>query len=499
MTPHDQDRFRRERLTFNYGAGSVPSRQLVEAAIRADDKPTFATSRDAEEPRDWGYAGLLLFTAVLLFRPQESLPGLGSMHIAEICAVLGILPMLLHRFAHRLPVFRITPETLGLAAFGAVIVGTAPFSIWPGGALMTFFDSYLKILIVFVLMMNTLTSAKRIEQLTWLILLACGYIAARAGYDYMRGMNLTEGSRVSGAVSGMWGNPNDLALNMVTFLPAAAVVIMNRRASAFRRVAAVGIVALMLMAIAFTKSRGGFVGLAVMIASLAFLGRKVRPGFGIAVIVGVLVAVPLMPASFWDRMSTIFDEQQDKAEYTGSSEARRVVMQEGISAFLEFPLTGVGAGQFKNYNPPGRQERWRETHDVLIQVAAETGIFGLIAFAFLIVRGGVAAAWTRRRLASPRRRGAPDPLQYVMTQEDRESLYAHTVAMTAGLIGWFVCAFFASVAYGWTFYYLLALIVAARELTAARIRVATELERRMAKGRSVPLAHKSREVETGAA
>ena len=38
--------------------------------------------------------------------------------------------------------------------------------------------------------------------------------------------------------------------------------------------------------------------------------------------------------------------------------------------------------------------------------------------------------------------------------------------MTAALAGWFVCALFASVAYNWTFYYLLALAVAPRDYPA---------------------------------
>src|SRR5436189_6277766 len=33
----------------------------------------------------------------------------------------------------------------------------------------------------------------------------------------------------------------------------------------------------------------------------------------------------------------------------------------------ERPLTGIGAGQFQNYNPPGRKEAWRETHNAPIQ------------------------------------------------------------------------------------------------------------------------------------
>ena len=487
-----------ERLAFNYGPGTVPGQRLIDAALAREAEPTFATAPYAE-PRDWGYVGLIAFTAVLLLRPQDQIHGLSALHLAEVCAFIGIGPMLVHRFARQLPVFRVTPETLGLVGFGLVILATAPFSIWPGGAFELFFDSYLKIVIVFVLMMNTLTTPKRLEQLTWLIVCCCGYIAARAVLDYARGMNLVENGRVAGAVSGIFGNPNDLALNMVTFMPAALMVALTRRHSAMRRLTAASIAGLMLATVVFTKSRGGAIGMGVMLVAVLYLGRKIRPGFTVMALAAVLLATPFMPASFWSRMATITSEEQDKAQYTGSSEARRVVMQEGIDAFMAFPLTGVGAGQFKNYNPPERKERWRETHNALIQVAAETGIFGLAVFAFLIVRGALAAARTRRLLSKPRARNAPDPLKLVLSDEDRRSLYAYTAALTAGLMGWFTCALFASVAYSWTFYYLLALIAATRELARARLAAARTLEAAGVHSTSVPSAVFSSKTVTGAA
>jgi hypothetical protein len=52
---------------------------------------------------------------------------------------------------------------------------------------------------------------------------------------------------------------------------------------------------------------------------------------------------------------------------------------------------------------------------------------------------------------------------------------AQTAALTAALVGWFVCAMFASVAYNWTFYYLLALAIAPREILAARVGAARKL------------------------
>jgi O-antigen ligase len=489
--------FTNERLAFNFGRGTVPGQRVIDAALAADVKPTFATSAYAE-PRDWGYVGLLAFTAVLLLRPQDQIPGLSSMHFAEICAFIGIGPMLLHRFARRLPVFRVTPETMGLIVFGVVILGTAPFSIWPGGVLKVFVD-YVKIVIVFVLMMNTLTTPKRLEQLTWLILVCCGYIAARAALDYARGMNLVEDGRVAGAVGGIFGNPNDLALNMVTFMPAALMVALTARHSMLRRLTAAGIAMLMLATVVFTKSRGGALGLGVMLVAMLFLGRRIRPGFAAMALGAVLLATPFMPASFWDRMATIVDDNQDRFHYTGSREARRVLLEEGMDTFLENPITGVGAGQFKNYNPPERREKWRETHNALIQVAAETGIFGVFAFVFLIVRGAMAAATTRRLLAKPRRQSTPDPLRLVITDSDRQSLYAYTAAMTAGLVGWFTCALFASVAFSWTFYYLLALIVAARELARTRLAAARLMEPKQVTSISVPARRFSPQTVTGIA
>jgi hypothetical protein len=65
-----------------------------------------------------------------------------------------------------------------------------------------------------------------------------------------------------------------------------------------------------------------------------------------------------------------------------------------------------------------------------------------------------------------------------MSVEDRQSLYAYAAAMTAGLVGWFTCALFASVAYSWTFYYVLALIVAAREIARRRLAAGRELKAR---------------------
>ena len=58
-------------------------------------------------------------------------------------------------------------------------------------------------------------------------------------------------------------------------------------------------------------------------------------------------------------------------------------------------------------------------------------------------------------------------LNRLLTQVER-ILEINAKSMIAGLVGWSVCAFFASVAFNWTFYYVLALAVAGREIVASR-------------------------------
>lgn len=465
-----------EKLAFGYGTsrhdGSMPPRAGTPVGAPAAPAPPSEAARPAPQGRtrtDWAFVGLLAFTALLYFRPQDIFTPLRLLHLAEISAIGALGALAFNRLGRGQSVSRLTPELVGVVGFGGVILLTAPFAVWTGGAIGTFTELYVKVLLIFLLMVNTLTSPRRVEQFTWLIVVASGYIAGRAVLDYARGVNLIENGRVQGSVGGMFKNPNDLALNMVAVMPLAAMLVLRPVSTARRMLAAICVV-LMLGAIIATHSRSGTVGLAAMALVLAAHLVRRRPGlvFG-AALVGLL-ALPLAPASYWQRVASITDEKLDD---TGSREARSILLRESLDAFVAHPLTGVGAGQFKNYNPEGRQEAWRESHNSALQVAAELGVFGLLVFAYLVGRAVYAPIQTRRLLkaADPRRRPggrladmpALDPAEY-------EMLTMHAAALSAALVGWFVCALFASVAYHWTFYYLLALAAAPRDYLQARLR-----------------------------
>jgi O-antigen ligase len=446
-----------ERLTFNYGTDQrAVERRKVDFDVAFQPSGGGAARSLEESGRaDWAWRGLLAFTFVLFFRPQDQFPFLSPFHLAELTAIFALTAMFVQRLRRGLTIVPITPEFLGVAALGVLMLGTIPFSVWKGGAFATFSDVYVKIVAIFILMVHALRSPRRIERMTWIILVACGYLGFRAIFDYARGVNLVEGGRVQGSIGGIFRNPNDLALNLVSYLP-IAIFAMIEPGSIPKRTWGAVIALLMIGAVVCTQSRSGTIGLAIVILISAAHVLLRRPTL---VLVGLLVVastVPFIPKSYYERMASITDESKDQ---TGSREARKILMREAVDTFLAHPLTGVGAGQFKNYNPPERQEMWRETHNAVLQLATELGIFGPLIMLFLVARGFVAVRSARAILLRAVRAGTLSPSDPAV-----QWMKAHLSAMSAGIIGWFICAQFASVAYNWTFYYLLALAAAPRQL-----------------------------------
>jgi O-antigen ligase len=457
-----------ERLTFNHGIALPGSRVRLAAPLVEPDadmhaRPAF---KPVEGRADAAFWGVFLFTGLLFFRPQDSVPGLAALHLSEAAAALALVAMVVVRVRAGAPLVPCPPELAGVAGLAAVMLATAPFSIWPGGALAVFQDVYLKVALVFLLLVHSLKSPRLVRRLSWLIVLAMGYVALHGVFDYVRGVNLVKGGRLQGPIDGLMGNPNDLAMNMVTFLPLAIVFALSRGRPAARWLAA-GISLLMIATIAFTKSRAGVLGLLTTFVVLIALSSRYRIRIAAVVLVGTLVGVPLAPESLRARVSSIVNQEEDE---TGSRQARKDLMWDAWQTLLERPLTGVGAGQFKNYNPPERLEPWRETHNVLLQVLVELGIAGGLVFVCLIAAAAVALVQTNRRIPSEASGRSPRwPASIAFRADEAEWMRSHVVALSAALAGWVVCAQFASVGYYWTFYYLLGLVVAGREVVRDRM------------------------------
>ncbi len=269
-----------DRLTFNHGASALSPRligrherggrvrrglDLTESwpgpgtAARADLSRALARAERA----DASYWGVFAFTRAAVLPPAgHPAPARAAAPARDRRADRADRDGRAARSAAGCLPVPAAASVAPLAAFAATMVATAPFSIWPSGALSTFTELFLKVVLIFMLLTHSLSSPRLLRRFTWLIVVAMGYIAVRGWIDYASGNNLLQGERLQGAVPGLMGNPNDLAMNMVTFLPFAAFAALTR-GKTMARLFAAGVTLLMLGTILFAKSRGGFLALAV--------------------------------------------------------------------------------------------------------------------------------------------------------------------------------------------------------------------------------------------
>ena len=114
---------------------------------------------------------------------------------------------------------------LGLAG---LMVLSMPIGLDPGDELRGFIDEFLKVLLIFILMINVVTSFQRLRQLLEVTVL-CGTVIAIGTLVRVRaGTNLADGFRAQGIVGGIFGNPNDLALALNILLPIAIGLALTR-------------------------------------------------------------------------------------------------------------------------------------------------------------------------------------------------------------------------------------------------------------------------------
>jgi len=201
--------------------------------------------------------------------------------------------------------------------------------------------------------------------------------------------------RVSPRLAGPIGETNRFAQIMAVLLPLAAGVAMVRRGG-LRVLGWLGVF-LIGVGVAFSFSRGAVVavGLAVPFA-VAFRMLRVRH----VVLVGLagVVVIASMP-QYAERVGTIGRvvvqsiglDPTGMRNADGAARGRLTEMKAAGMLFLDHPVLGAGPGLAPysyeaNAAVVGGKVRSgsRRSHNLYLQLAAETGLVGLLAFAFVV-------------------------------------------------------------------------------------------------------------------
>lgn len=431
------------------------------------------------------FAGLFVFTMLLYLRPQEMFPELfGSLPLVRVVAISTLLAYFGAKLTagERLTVWTLE---LKLILFIALLgVAFIPVAVAPQDSIDVLLNTFFKIIVIFILMINLLDSLGRLRSLLNVSVICGAVLAGFALFSYLTGNFMVQGkvvtNRIAGLVQGMFGNPNDLALGLDLLLPLALALALTSHGG--RRVFYFACAALLAIGVVVTFSRGGFLGLVAVGGVLLWkLSRQHRA----LTLAGFLVAtgffLAAMPSGYSNRLTTIFSFEEDT---TGSAQARRELLERAASVAANHLVIGVGMGNFHVYSI-----REQVAHNSYLEISAELGVAGLIAYLILIFaplrplrrieretrdaqRGDHARAQRRGGASAPqgallRSRGAPG-----------HQAYYYSVALQASFAAYLVCSMFGSVQYLWHIYYLVAYAVALRRIYAVEPEVATETERR---------------------
>lgn len=428
-------------------------------AFRRASQPTIVPL--AEQENWWSarrghvisYCGLFLFTAILFFRPYEYIEALASFSSLAFWPAMFTLAVFFPTQVALEGTLTARPREVNLALLiCAAALISMPLAINPGEAWAHFNEILIKAVLMFIVIVNAVRTKKRLTGMLLLALAVSVALSINAVNDYRLGNLAVEGYRVKGSIGGMFGNPNDMALHLVTMIPIAVGLFFGTR-GAVKKAALITCVMFFVTAIVVTFSRGGFLGLACITAFLGWkIGRRQRLAVILLLVLGGGAFLALAPGEYANRLSTIANTDLDP---NGSAGARQRLLIRSIYVTLANPIFGVGIGNFHTVSI-----REQVSHNAYTQVSAEMGVAAMIIYVMFIVVPLKRLRQIERETASSIRSNSGGGT----AAADCSRFYYLAIALQASLVGYMVCSFFASVADHWYIYYLVGYAVVLRRL-----------------------------------
>jgi hypothetical protein len=244
------------------------------------------------------------------------------------------------------------------------------------------------------------------KRTIWLMILAATILTALGTYQTFSGntdqdffgfskfiqAQIIKGQEDGGRLSGPIDDPNFWAQALVGVFPLVLYRILDEKKLWLRAIAAVSAF-LLAFSILSTYSRGAFLAMILVLVLIA-IERRVKFSLVFLVTLAIFALMPFLPTGFTDRLETlsIFTKEDANVQSEASFRGRTSEMLAAVNMFSDHPFLGVGKGNYVVYYQDyasrlGLEQRTedRQAHSLYLETAAETGIFGLVTFAGLII------------------------------------------------------------------------------------------------------------------
>ncbi len=246
------------------------------------------------------------------------------------------------------------------------------------------FDYFTKLIILGFVLNGMITSKKRLITAMMVITLTLGFYGAKCG---MFGI-IHPGAKILQGPGGMLKDNNTFALafNMILpFIYFGSELVVNKK----RKLAMKILFFLTILAIIFTYSRGGFVGLCVVLLCINIRSKKKLTGLIFMGLIASIIVYFFIPKEYKERLSTIMVDEEFDEQREASSAGRLHFWKVAMLISNDHPIFGVGPGCYSRvYNDydflDGLYGRTRAVHNSFFQMLTNNGYPGLMLFLALI-------------------------------------------------------------------------------------------------------------------
>jgi O-antigen ligase len=311
------------------------------------------------------FVGLINYFLFLYVRPHEYVTALTGIPVMLLIGAATLVIMLVHMVVKKhASEFARAPQNWIVLWFLAVITASQLQFMFVRGAL-TATQDFVSVVLLYFLVANLVNSESKLKFVFVFIVAVTITLAVQGIFQYFTGTGLGGQEMYRGRIQaiGIFEDPNDLAMALVIVLPFLFFVMTEYGSPGARLVSAVAI-AVLLVALFLTDSRGGMVSFAM----LSFLLFARRFGWLAGIALGVVLVGVMFVASA--RMAEISTEE-------GSIYGRIEAWAVALDLFEQHPALGVGAGNYTEHH-------FRTAHNSFLLCAAELGFIGYFPWIMLL-------------------------------------------------------------------------------------------------------------------
>jgi hypothetical protein len=396
--------------------------------------------------------GFYWFFIIAYARPQDFYPVFSDLEPAKWMLIVTAVSAFFHKLGSK---ENLTKANQNYALIGLLIMilisrlaALNPIA-WAEAT-----QDFFRIFLVYFLIINYITTPKRLKAFYIFFLLLNLFVALRFYIAYKGGFAIAHGGSKPGDITyGFLANADDLGLGLVVALPFALIPIFYANNILIKGICAFMSLCFILGALG-TQSRGSQIGLFAVFISALLSQLRWKKLTNRKFAIGIVVVAMLFAGFIYKYRYSLHDSyisiQNEADQGRVGRESTWAIAKQMIK---DKPLTGVGRGNFIPYwqiKYPSGVFGYQVAHNIILEVAAEIGLIGLLFFLYFSLYG----IKEIRSLVKHQKKKLQknDFLEMIFT------IYL------ISLIGFYFNGMFITVAFYWHIYVLVALFVSARAI-----------------------------------